>query len=134
MGDNDNVIKLPVKGHAKAPVQPQAAQAFSMSDAGPINPKSILDMTEVEQELFLRSLRDRRLKAAEAIANARAAKRQIANVQNNVRMEKKIEAVQKQHDRVATALAKLEEMVLSMRALQLHLTPTSRVQDDNKGT
>ena len=129
VGDKDNVVALrPVK-----PAQSKAAQAADVN-AAPINPKSILDMTEVEQELFLRSLRDRRLRAVQLIEQARAAKRHIVNTQNNIRMEKKIEAVQKQHDRTAAALTKLEEMVMSMRALQLHLTPTSRVQHDDNGT
>ena len=108
------------------PLRPKSAAAL-VDEA--ITPKSLADMTELEQEMFLRTLRDRRLKASQILTAARAAKRHTATVQASVKLEKKIEAVQKQYDRVDAALNKLEDMLISLRALQLQLTDRTEVRN-----
>jgi hypothetical protein len=114
MNDDDNkVVKLR---------QPKSAGAVMSDD--PINPKSFLNMTDVEQDMFLQQLRERRMRAVETIKRAIADRANATSVAMALRMEKKHIQAQRQLDKVTKSLDKLEEYIFSMRALHLQFTDT----------
>jgi hypothetical protein len=113
MTDDDNkVVKLR---------QPPAKVAGVGVD-DPILPKSLLNMTQVEQEVFLAALQARRLRAAEIIKQAHVAKRQADSVANMVKIEKKAEQANKQYEKASKALDRLEILLYDLRALALDHT------------
>lgn len=111
MADDTKVVKLR---------QPQTAAASDVDDV--ISPKSLLNMTEVEQNAFLDQLRERRLNAARMMKAANEARRHATTVASAVRLEKKAEQVLRQYERASNALDKLEESLFSLRALTLQHT------------
>jgi predicted nucleic acid-binding Zn-ribbon protein len=113
-GDNNKVVKL------RQPQVNKPVAASSVDEA--ITPKSLLDMSDLEQDAFLSSLRDRRMRAAEALRAAQEAKRYASSVQASVKLEKKADQVQRQLDRAGKALDKLEELIYDLRALTLQHT------------
>lgn len=112
-GDNGKVVKLR---------QPTQTRAAGVGVDDPINPKSLLTMTEVEQNAFLQSLRDRRMRAVEALKSAAAARTHASTFMEAARLERKAEQVQRQLDKATKALDKLEEQLYGLRALTLQLT------------
>jgi len=113
--DDSKVVKL----HQP---QPKAAAGVVVDEA--IQPKSILNMTELEQETFLNQLRDRRMRAVETLKRA-AADRQLANtISSAIKLERKADQAEKQLDKVTKALDRLEEIIYSLRALHLQHTDT----------
>lgn len=113
-GDNHKVVKL------RQPAAQSSAAGVGVDD--PINPKSLLTMTELEQNAFLQSLRDRRMRAVEAMKNAAAARHAASSFMEAARLEKKAEQVQRQLDKTTKALDKLEELMYGLRALTLQFT------------
>src|SRR6187402_1335569 len=103
--DDNNVVKLR---------QPPAKVAGVGVD-DPIMPKSILNMTPVEQEVFLNVLRERRLRAAAVIKAAVHARHHADSVVTMMKLERKAELAAKQYERVSKAFDKLEEMLYSLR-------------------
>jgi primosomal protein N'' len=114
--DDNKVVKL------RQP-RPKAAAGVVMSD-DPIQPKSLLNMTDVEQDLFLQQLRERRLRAVEVLRQAEIARQQTANLTAQIRLQRKAQQVEKQLDKATKALDRLEELIYSMRALYLQHTDT----------
>lgn len=112
--DNNKVVKLR---------QPQATPAAGvvMPD-DPINPKSLLNMTDVEQDMWLNQLRERRLKAAEAIKQAQIAKHHATSIASAIKVERKAEQAQRQYVKASKALERLEEIIYDLRALTLQHT------------
>jgi len=107
----NNVVKLR---------QPSQVAGVVVDD--PINPKSILNMTDVEQDVFLQQLRERRLRVVQVLKEAQRAKAQASSLASALRLEKKGEQVQKQLDKVTKAMDRLEELVYDLRALTLQHT------------
>ena len=112
--DNNKVVKL------RQPQVNKPAAGVSVDEA--ITPKSFLNMTQVEQDLFLQQLRDRRMRVVEVLRAATAARQLASSVAATVRLEKKAEAVQRNLDRATKALDKLEHSVYDLRALTLQHT------------
>lgn len=115
-GDKNKVVKLR---------QPQVDKpvAGAVVDEA-ITPKSILNMTELEQETFLNQLRDRRMRAAQILKRAAEAKHQADTIASAIRLERKAEQAERQLEKVNKSLDKLEEMIYSLRALHLQYTDT----------
>jgi hypothetical protein len=113
--DNNKVVKLR---------QPTRNSVAGVGVDDPINPKSFLNMTEVEQDMFLQALRERRMRAVEIVKRAIADRAQASTVAMALRMEKKHIQAQRQLDKVNKALDKLDEIIYSMRALHLQYTDT----------
>lgn len=124
-GDDNKVVKLR---------QPQAKPAAGVVVDDPINPKSLLNMTELEQEVFLQQLRERRLRAAEVLRRAIADKQRATTVAAAIRLEKKQAQVQRLLERATKSLDKLEEAIHGLRALHLQYTDTdiTKVTEDAK--
>jgi ABC-type uncharacterized transport system ATPase subunit len=122
--DNNNVVKLR---------QPPAKVAGVGVDEA-IQPKSLLNMTDVEQEVFLNTLRERRLRASQILKRAASVKRQADTVTNMIRLEKKTEQAQKQYDKASKAFDKLEELLYSLRAMALQHTDVdiTKLTSDDK--
>lgn len=99
----DNVVKLR-SGNA-------AEQA--------INPKSLANMTDVEQEAWLRSIRDRRLKAIVAVRDAHEKKVRATVISGMVKIEKKTAQIDKVTEKIDKDMEKLEQLLFDLRALQL---------------
>lgn len=112
-GDNNKVVKLR---------QPTVTRAAGVGVDDPINPKSLLNMTDLEQTAFIQSLRDRRMRAVEALKQAAAARSQASSFMEAARLEKKAEQVQRQLDKATKSLDKLEELLYGLRALTLQYT------------
>lgn len=111
--DDNKVVKLR---------QPKSAGAVMSDD--PISPKSFLNMTEIEQNMFLQQLRERRMRAAVVLQRAIADRANASSVAMAIRMEKKHDSVQRLLERATKAQDKLEEAVHAMRALHLQFTDT----------
>ena len=126
-GDKDNVVKLRQS-------QPKAVAGSAVDD--PINPKSILNMTDMEQDFHLLQLRERRMRAAEIQRRAALDKANATTVAIAIRMEKKQESVKRLYERATKALDKLEEAIYSLRALHLQHTDTdiTKVTEDATNT
>jgi hypothetical protein len=112
--DDTNVIKL------RQP-QPQAAAGVVVGD-DPIDPKSLLNMTDVEQDMFLLQLRERRMRVVQVLKAAQQSRMQANTLASALKLEKKADQVQKQLDKATKALDKLEELVYGLRALHLQHT------------
>jgi len=121
--DSNKVVKLR---------QPQVTPAAGVSVDDPIQPKSLLNMSELEQEMLLNQLRDRRLRAAVMLKQANVAKNQADSVISMIKIEKKAEQVARQFDRASKAFDKLEEMLYSLRttALQHSDVDITKVTDE----
>jgi hypothetical protein len=130
--DNNKVVKLR-QPQVKTPA---AGVGVGASTDDPINPKSLLNMTDVEQDLFLQHLRERRMRVAAIIKEAAAAKHRATSIAAAVRLEKKADQVNKQYERATKALDKLEELIYDLRALHLQYTDTdiSKVTPDGTTT
>lgn len=111
--DKSKVVKLR---------QPAVTSAAGVVVDDAINPKSLLNMTDVEQEVFLNQLRDRRMRAAEAMRRAAHAKLQVTALAISIKLEKKADQVQRQYTKASKALDKLEELIYDLRALTLQHT------------
>ena len=113
--DDNKVVKL------RQPAQPSAA-GVTVDEA--IQPKSIMNMTELEQEAFLNALRDRRMRAVQVLKAAAADRHHASTITAAIKLERKADQAEKQLDKVTKALDKLEEMIYSIRALHLQYTDT----------
>ena len=85
--DNNKVVKLR---------QPQASPAAGVSVDEAITPKSLLNMTDVEQDIHLQHLRERRLRVVELMREAARAKQHATSVSALMKLEKKEDQVEKQ--------------------------------------
>jgi len=112
--DKGKVVKL------RQPTASSSSAGVAIGDV--INPKSLLNMTDVEQEVFLNQLRDRRMRAAEQMRRAAHAKLQVTALAISIKLEKKADQVQRQYDKANKALDKLEELIYDLRALTLQHT------------
>ena len=115
--EHDNVVVLDLAKQA------QQASPPADTDAVPdfIKPHHIGTMSATDADLYLSSLRDRRLRAAQQIAEAKQAKQNIANIASRDKVERKIAQVARAAEKADVACEKLEELVFQMRALQLQL-------------
>jgi len=114
MTDGDNkVVKL------RQP-RPKAVAGNAVDDA--ITPKSFLNMTDVEQDVFLNQLRERRLKAAKLLKEAHIAKRHTESVNAMLRIDKKSAQVTSQLDKATKALDKLDQLLYDLRTITLQHT------------
>ena len=111
--DSNKVVKL------RQPAVPTAAGVV-VDD--PIQPKSLLNMTDVEQDVFLQQLRDRRLRASEMIKEAQRAKHHASSIATAIKVERKAEQAQRQYVKANKALERLEELLYDLRALTLQHT------------
>lgn len=114
--DKNNVVKL------RQPTAKSSSAGASVDEA--INPKSFLNMTQVEQDMFLQQLRERRMRVVEVLKAAAAARQHASSVASTIKLERKAETVQRLLDRATKALDKLEEAVHGLRALTLQHTDT----------
>ena len=112
--DSNKVVKL------RQPAQQSAAGV--VVDDDPIQPKSLLNMTDVEQDVFLQQLRDRRLRASEMIKEAQRAKHHASSIASAIKVERKAEQAQRQYVKANKALERLEELLYDLRALTLQHT------------
>ena len=113
--DDNKVVKL---HQPRVPSKARAADA--RLDA--ITPRSFLTMSELEQDMFLQQLRDRRLRAVEVMKQVEHAKQQTNAAQASLKLERKADQIQKQLDKIDKAFERLDELVFSMRALALQYT------------
>jgi hypothetical protein len=110
--DDNKVVKLR---------QPPAKVAgVGVDDA--IMPKSFLNMTQVEQDMFLQQLRDRRLKAAKLLKEAHIAKRHTESVNAMLKIDKKSNQVTKQLEKAIKALDVLDVLLYDLRTITLQHT------------
>lgn len=91
------------------------------SDTPPefIKPRSIIDMTDTEQDAFLIDLRNRRLRAQQLLKIAQEQKAAIASAAARMKIEKKAAMVARAEERVGAAIERLEEQLFQLRALVL---------------
>ena len=135
--DNGKVVKLrqPQVNKPAAGVGVGASSSGASVDEA-INPKSFMNMSDLEQDMFLQQLRERRMRVVEVLKAAKAAKSQATSIAAKVKLERKIDQLEKQLERTTKALDKLEELVYDVRALTLQHTDTdiTRVADNVKIT
>jgi hypothetical protein len=112
--DTNKVVKL------RQPVGDANRAGVSVDEA--ITPKSLLNMSDLEQDMFLQHLRERRLRVVELMRQATIAKQQATSVASLMKLEKKQDQVERQLERATKALEKLEELIYDMRALALQHT------------
>ena len=126
--DNNKVVKL------RQP-QPKAVVGATASD-DPINPKSLLNMTDVEQDMFLEELRQRRMRAVEILRQAALARQNAQSVSTALKLERKAKQCEKELDKATKALERLEQAIYDLRALNLQYTDVdiSRTPDNVKLT
>jgi predicted transcriptional regulator len=111
--DTSKVVKLR---------QPATSVAAGAAVDGAITPKSLLNMTDIEQDMFLQQLRERRLRVVELLRQTAIAKQRATGVAVLMKLEKKQDQVERQLERTTKALEKLEELIHDMRALTLQHT------------
>jgi len=130
--DNGKVVKLRQPQVNK----PAAGVGVGASVDEAINPKSFMNMSDLEQDMFLQQLRERRMRVVEVLKAAKAAKSQATSIAAKVKLERKIDQLEKQLERTTKALDKLEELVYDVRALTPKHTDTdiTRVADNVKIT
>jgi hypothetical protein len=128
--DTNKVVKL------RQPTAPQQGSSVGVSVDEAITPKSLLNMTDLEQDMFLQQLRERRLRVVELMRQATIAKQQATSVSALMKLEKKQDQVERQLERATKALEKLEELIYDMRALALQHTDIdiARVTSTSKET
>lgn len=100
----DNITRL--ADHKPAPIPHD----------GPI---TIDRMTDTEVDAYLIGLRERRMTAQRILFEANEKKKQINELANKLRLDKKCAQVQKQVEMVEKNLDKLEQLVMDLRALRL---------------
>jgi hypothetical protein len=124
----NNVVKL------RQPPAKVAGVSIGASGDEAIMPKSLLNMTEVEQQAFLNHLRERRLRAAAIMKEAHANKHRADSISAMVKLEKKALAAAKEYERASKALDKLENLLGDLRILHLQHTDVdiTRITDDDK--
>jgi primosomal protein N'' len=123
--DPTNVVKLR---------QPTPTSAAGVAIDDPITPRSLMTMTDLEQDMFLQHLRERRLRVVELMRAAEAAKQRASSVVTKMKLEKKGDQVEKQLERTTKALDKLEELIYDLRALTLQHTDVDIVNDPPPAT
>ena len=125
--DNNKVVKL------RQP-QPKAVVGATASD--PINPKSLLNMTDVEQDMFLEELRQRRMRAVEILRQAALARQNAQSLGTALKLERKSKQCEKELDKVTKSLERLEQALYDLRALTLQHTDVdiTRAPDNVKLT
>jgi len=111
--DNNKVVKLR---------QPTQTRVAGVGVDDPINPKSLLNMTDVEQEIFLNQLRERRMRAVEILRQAALSRQNAQSIASGLKLERKAEQCQRTLDRATKALEALELQLYSLRALHLQYT------------
>ena len=126
--DNNKVVKL------RQP-QPKAVVGATAS-SDPINPKSLLNMTDVEQDMFLEELRQRRMRAVEILRQAALARQNAQSISNALKLERKAKQCEKELDKVTKSLERLEQALYDLRALTLQHTDVdiTRAPDNVKLT
>lgn len=97
------------------------ASGTPSSDTVPefIKPRSIVDMTDTEQDAFLLELRNRRLRAQQIIKEQREAAAAVESAKARDKIERKIAMCMRAEERVGKAIEKLEAELFSLRALVL---------------
>lgn len=120
--DKNNVVKL-----RQSPASKPVA-GVSIDEV--MQPKSLLNMTDVEQDMFLQQLRDRRMRAVEVLRAARQNRERAATITAMVKLERKADQVERQLEKATKALDKLEELIYSLRALNLQHTDTDITQPE----
>ena len=123
--DPSNVVKLR---------QPSTPAVAGVAVDDPITPRSLMTMTDLEQDMFLQHLRERRLRVVELMRAAEAAKQRASSVVTKMKLEKKGDQVEKQLERTTKALDKLEELIYDLRALTLQHTDVDIVNDPPPST
>jgi hypothetical protein len=118
--DKDNVVKLR---------QPVGNNTAGVRVDDPIQPRSLLNMSDLEQDMFLQHLRERRLRVVELARAANVAKQRASSVSIKLKLEKKEDQVEKQLERALKSLDRLEELIYDMRALHLQYTDVDIVND-----
>jgi len=121
--DKNNVVKL-----RQPAVASKGATAAGVSVDDVINPKSLLNMTDVEQDVYLQQLRERRMRAAEVLRAARQNRARAESITAMVKLERKADQVEKQLEKATKALDKLEELIYALRALNLQHTDVDITQ------
>ena len=119
--DGNNVVNLrqpPAKG---------AGVSADIVDVA-ITPKSLANMSDLEQDMFLQHLRERRLRAVEILKQAAIAKRKQDSIVTLVKLEKKADQVERQLEKTTKALDQLEKYIYDLRALHLQHTDTDITQ------
>ena len=116
-----NVVRLKTKGA----VQLVAAQPSRASDDYVVQPKSLLQMTDLELQQFIIQLRERRMKAAKALKQATDARQHTTLISQRDRMERKITAAERALATVDKSLERFELLVRDLRAMQLQYTNIS---------
>lgn len=111
----DNVVHLDsVKQQAATPA----------ADAVPefIKPRSIADMTDLEQDQYMAALRDRRLKAMQAVSEAKRAKAEASSLADRKKIESKIVQCERVEQKLIEQTEKLETLVIQLRTLVVQYT------------
>lgn len=111
----DNVVHIDsVKQQATTPA----------ADAVPefIKPRSIADMNDIEQDTYMAALRDRRLKAMQAVSEAKRAKAEASSMTDRKKIEAKIAQCERKEAQAKDALEKLETLVIQLRTLVVQYT------------
>lgn len=88
----------------------------SIPHEGPI---TIDRMSDTEVDAYLIGLRERRMAAQRVLHEANEKKKQINELANKLRLDKKCAQVQKQAETTEKHLEKLEQYVMDLRALRL---------------
>lgn len=86
-----------------------------------IKARSIADMTDEEQDHWLMGIRARRLEAIRRVEAVKQQKAELSSLSSRHKLEKKLEQVRRQEEKLNVTLEKLEELVFQARALALQL-------------
>jgi hypothetical protein len=108
MPGSDNIIQLDA-------VKQQAALPDEVPEF--IKPRGIADMTDIDADMYMASLRDRRLKAAQQVSEAKQAKARVDNLNNRQKLERKIAQVERADIKAKEAVEKLEDLLIQMRTM-----------------
>ena len=123
--DKNNVVKL-----RQPAVASKGAAAAGVSIDDVMSPKSLLNMTDVEQDVYLQKLRERRMRAAEVLRAARQNRARAESITAMVKLERKADQVERQLEKATKALDKLDELIYALRALNLQYTDTDITQPE----
>jgi len=99
-----------------------------------VTPKSLLNMTPLEQQTFLTHLRERRLRAAAIIKEAHANKHRADSISAMAKLEKKAATATREYEKACKAMDRLESLLHDLRALHIQHTDIdiTKVTDDDK--
>jgi hypothetical protein len=123
--DKNNVVKL-----RQPAVASKGATAAGVSVDDVINPKSLLNMTDVETGRIPAATPRTAYACCRSAACCSQNRARAESITAMVKLERKADQVEKQLEKATKALDKLEELIYALRALNLQHTDVDITQTE----